>query len=793
MKLRLRINGKMLLYILGVIALIYTGSFGYISYKLYNISSENATANTHKETFKYASIAKRTLNEYVESLATINSLFSNFKHIPENKRRTYFMSIMHESLEQNHSFLSVWTIWEPNTIDSLDSTQIGLPGNTYIGSFSPGYYKDGGEIILEKNSSTELFAQDYFTKAKDCRCDLLLEPYYYSYTDSKADEILQTNVIAPIINEGKFYGVVGIDAPLSIFQEKFKEFKPMGDGQIYIFSNEGVFISCPDTNQINKSINVLDSVMVQKHNILERIADGESFEFYDVNSLLGEECLFAFEPLFVGNIKTPWTCCVSIPTDTIFQKANKSFRITLVIGLLGLLFLTIVIALIARSISRPIIRITNALKELAKGNIDAKGKVTCTVNDEIRDLADTINELYDGLNSASDFATEIGKGNLEAEYELLSAKDELGNSLLDMQASLVKANDEEEKKKKEDANRNWVTNGLAKFGEVIRRDNDDMTKFSENVINELIAYLDVAQGAVFIGEETDYDNQNSDLFVLKAAIAYGKPVMLTKSVTRGQELLGRAVDENKIIYLQNIPQEYVEISPGMQNEERPTNLVISPLTINEITYGVLEILSYDSFLEHQLEFIEKLSENIASVISSVKTNLSTAKLLEQSRDQADELAQHEEEMRQNLEEMQATQEEAGKRESDLSSYIKTLKKSMMIAELDINGRVLDMSPSLLMVHGVTLDTIQGKYYDAFIAQDEKLREKFNDFWESLIKNGKGKRNQIIKHRNKEQILAEEYMVIEQDRIQPKILLITIDRTKEKEINTRLKEAIEANK
>ncbi len=787
MKLRLNINGKMLLYILGVIALIYAGSLGYISYKLYNISSENAKANTHAEAFKYAGKAKRALNTYMESVSTIGVMFSNFNDIPEKNRRQYFMKTMYEILEHNNSFLSVWSIWEPNSIDTLDSYYVDLPGNTYLGNFSPAYFRIGEDIILEKNSTGELFTGDYFTNAKDCRCELLLEPYYYSYTESDSNKILQTNIVVPIINNNKFCGVVGVDAPLSLFQEIYKGEQPLGTGQVYILSNKGVFVSSPDSSYVNKSITEFDAEIVSNNNILERISNGEAFEFYDKNPLLDEYCLYIFEPLFIGDTKTPWSCCISIPITTIFQKANKSFQVTILIGILGLFLLSIVIALIAKSISRPIVNITNSLKELAKGNIDKSGKVKCTINDEIRDLANSINELYEGLNSASNFASEIGKGNLEAKYKLLGYNDELGNSLLEMQESLIIAKQEEEKKKNEEANRNWVTHGLAKFGEVIRRDNDDMTKFSENVIKEFVAYLDVAQAAIFINETTEYDDENVELFVLKAAMAYGKPVMLSKEIARGHELIGRAVDENKMIYLKQIPQDFVEVSPGMKDEERPTNLVISPLTINDITYGVLEILSYKPFLDYQIDFIEKLSENIASVISSVKTNIHTAKLLEQSRDQADELAQHEEEMRQNLEEMQATQEEAAKRESDLSSYIKALKRSMMIAELDINGRILDMSPSFLMSHGITLDTIQGKYYDAFVAQDEQLREKFSEFWESLLKNGKGKRTQLIKQRNKEMVISEEYMVIEQERLQPKILLIAIDRTKEKELNERLKE------
>jgi len=243
-----------------------------------------------------------------------------------------------------------------------------------------------------------------------------------------------------------------------------------------------------------------------------------------------------------------------------------------------------------------------------------------------------------------------------------------------MQKRLINAHTEEEKKRIEDEKRNWVTHGLASFGEIIRQHNDDMSKFTFNVTKNLIEYLNAAQGAMYISQQIGNEFSGQVEFELMTAIAYGKQVMLNKTVITGQELLGRAVEENKTILLEDIPPSYVMLSPGMQEKERPRNLVIIQISINDVPLGIFELLSYQRFEPHQIEFIEKLSENIASVISSVKTTMRTTKLLEQSQEQADILAQHEEEMRQNLEEMQATQEEMHRKEQEYVQRITELEQ-----------------------------------------------------------------------------------------------------------------------
>jgi PAS domain-containing protein len=111
-------------------------------------------------------------------------------------------------------------------------------------------------------------------------------------------------------------------------------------------------------------------------------------------------------------------------------------------------------------------------------------------------------------------------------------------------------------------------------------------------------------------------------------------------------------------------------------EETPSALLIVPLKINEDIYGILEIAAFKNFEPYVMEFIERVAESIASTISSVKVNMRTTRLLDQSKSQSEELINQEEELRQTMEEMKATQEEMFEKQQDAERAHKEVSEAM---------------------------------------------------------------------------------------------------------------------
>ncbi len=97
------------------------------------------------------------------------------------------------------------------------------------------------------------------------------------------------------------------------------------------------------------------------------------------------------------------------------------------------------------------------------------------------------------------------------------------------------------------------------------------------------------------------------------------------------------------------------------------------MKVDENVLGVIEIASFSAIMDYQVEFVEKLAQSIAQTLTTVKTNLKTAELLEKTQQQTEEMKAQEEEVRQNLEELATIKEELEKRNEDILENQKQLE------------------------------------------------------------------------------------------------------------------------
>ena len=106
--------------------------------------------------------------------------------------------------------------------------------------------------------------------------------------------------------------------------------------------------------------------------------------------------------------------------------------------------------------------------------------------------------------------------NKKDEYVPNSPKSMLSNEIShnSFMLNFLKKQNEEEKRRIEVERRNWATAGFAKFGEILRQNNDDISEFAYNVILHLVSYTHCNQGGLFIINDDDKHHQHLQLLNL---------------------------------------------------------------------------------------------------------------------------------------------------------------------------------------------------------------------------------------------------------------------------------------
>ncbi len=392
-------------------------------------------------------------------------------------------------------------------------------------------------------------------------------------------------------------------------------------------------------------------------------------------------------------------------------------------------------------------------------------------------------------HKVQNFVNKLISDELDAEYDLTDEDDKVGRSLNELKNNIRQNKEEVERRRKEDDQRNWVAEGLARFSEILRNDNDNMEELSYNVISNLVKYVNANQGGFFIINDNDPSDKH---FEMTASYAYERRKYPDRRLNWGEGLIGTCALELETIHMNEIPDSYVNITSGL-GESSPRALLIVPLIINEEVHGVVEIASFKKFAKHEIEFIEKIAESIASTISSVKINVKTNRLLKESQEQAETLASQEEEMRQNMEELQATQEEAARQAEKFVSFTNSVNHTLIRAEYKTDGTLIYANTKFLKKLGYSGNSeVEGKHISMFVNQKDRLW--FDPIWDKLSIGGKhfeGDMKHVTKQGQDLWTMATYTCVRKEDDTVEKILFLAIDTTEQKKQSLDFEGQIEA--
>ncbi len=759
MKLKLSVQKKIIIYVLSVAVVLFAITIGFFSITSKRNAYSNLTELTNSYTDHYSAMVESWLNSDMTIVRTLSNAFLEQKQVPFDSWRELIMGMYKQVMHDNQHIDAIWDSWEFTYLDPK--------WDKPYGRWLHIYYREQGKLLYKFEKRSIDGDPPVYAALKAAGKESIVEPYLSTLQKGG----LMTSLASPMYINGRYIGLVGIDLFLGRFQALICGIKPYPESYAFLLSNKGTVIAHPDTTFFGKKFDELYPILTEKFRILNRINKAERFSFvYSDND--GERYYYSFSPVQIGRTNSPWTLGIVVPERVILAEANVNQNLGILVGITGIVVLILVVLVLAKNITDPIKRITALLLNLSRGKVDSNMHISIDSGDEIAEMGKALSLSIDGLLAKTEFARSIGQGNLNEELKLLSDEDILGKSLLEMRESLKKADEEAKKRAVEEEKRRWINEGLTKFAEILRQNNDNLSKLGDEVIKNLVWYLDASLGGLFVSNET-----NSPVtYDLVSAFAYDRKRFIEKSFELGEGLIGSCAAERDTIYLKEIPQEYIEVTSGLGGV-LPDALLIVPLKIEDDVLGVIEVASLKPFMEHELEFTERIAESIASTLRTVKINERTAELLLRSQEQAEMMTSQEEELRQNLEELQATQEEAARRSSEMEGLIEAINASSYVIEYDVKGSIRNINDAYLELLGITREDAIGRHHSDGMVMTDQQRMNYEEFWSNLRRGIIQKQTTQVKMYGRNFVFHETYTPIRNNKGEVfKILKIATDIT-----------------
>ncbi|MFM5564253.1 methyl-accepting chemotaxis protein [Aeromonas veronii] len=349
-------------------------------------------------------------------------------------------SLLGSSLQQASGISSIYAQFEPNGYDGEDANWVAGASNSVAGKGSLEVYftKDQGGAVAQQavdaaaseakfDTSLNEFGirnSEWYLCGRDTRQPCLMEPYLYEI--SPGNKMLMTSLTVPVLRDGKFVGLAGVDMNLPIFQQL--------------------------AENLGKSLydNKADVTLVSKMGLIvgsNRYADKLGRPLKEVGLTLpdgrpvsSDSDFILHQPIRVEAANTQWWLMIKVPKALALGKAHAisnelgallvdgQRQQIIAMGGITLLVLGLLVWFI-QTITAPLSLISRHVGHLSSNEGDLTQQMEIDTHQELIDLGSQLNAFLGKLRGMVQMSKGIGQQVYQQAREMKHTADTMRNSL----------------------------------------------------------------------------------------------------------------------------------------------------------------------------------------------------------------------------------------------------------------------------------------------------------------------------------------------------------------------------
>lgn len=444
-----------------------------------------------------AANAETALNDARDTAKVLAAGLSGLKANNKADRDTVNF-LLRGVLQENNHLLAVWTGWEPNAFDGKDVEYIGKPGHDSTGRFVPYWNRGNGTVQVEPLVDYDKpGAGDFYLLPKQTGKEVLVEPYKYPVAGK---DVLITSLVVPIMQDGRFLGVAGVDIALTSLQDTVSKIKVMETGHASLVSNTGIYVGDHDAENVGKPM-PKDGLYVDA---LQAVKMGRAFEMDTEIEGLGPATVL-FAPVHAGETTTPWSFVAEVQHEKVFEEVFQLTWTAVVLCLVSILVVSFVLSYaLNRMVLRPIGGDPNdaaaMADRVAHGDLSQSISVehgdTSSLMAQLKQMQDSLGSVVARVRESAENVAlasgEISQGNqdLSGRTEAQASALEETAATMEQASNSVKQNAENSKQARQLAQQ--ASSVAAQGGQVVSQVVDTMRGISDSSkkISDIISVID---------------------------------------------------------------------------------------------------------------------------------------------------------------------------------------------------------------------------------------------------------------------------------------------------------------
>lgn len=311
----------------------------------------------------------------------------------------------HEAIAYDH----LWEHASKNTQNILATSDqlLTVWVSFELKEYQPGYDKDYGRMNITSYREDGMYQSSHTLKSmngddpssahtviKKNPGESMAEPYSYAVTGENQEQLI-TSFVSPIVKQGKYLGMAGVDIALNRYQQLTSSIKPYPDSYAFLISGGGKVVAHPDSSFINK---MYTEVLAEEVEIDRLLVDQKNRSSVSVlHQIDGEDWYYSYFSLYMGESKEPWILGLATPKSSILKTVNSTTLYLILAGLAGLIVIALLTFWLANNLTRVINQILEFIHKVNDGDLTARIKLER--EDELGEMAGALSEMAQSLNT----------------------------------------------------------------------------------------------------------------------------------------------------------------------------------------------------------------------------------------------------------------------------------------------------------------------------------------------------------------------------------------------------------